>query len=58
MESLIKNPNIDYHQLMERAQKYILLDDEKQAQKAEKRDEKKFWMGEEHMEIEEGGTKR
>lgn len=40
MKYLIKNFARDYHQLMEKAQKYIRLDDEKQAKKAEKRDEK------------------
>lgn len=56
MESLIKNPIRDYHQLMKRAHKYIHLDDKKQAQKAEMREEKKFRDRRGHLKTGEGGT--
>lgn len=47
VESLIKNSARDYHQLMERTQKYIHQDNKRQAQKEKKRDEKRFQDGRE-----------
>ncbi|KAJ9182232.1 hypothetical protein P3X46_006252 [Hevea brasiliensis] len=37
LDSLIKNPTVDYNQLMQRAQKYIKLDDERQALREERK---------------------